>query len=165
MTTWARAGGCAGNNYTFLTQKERDNETGLDYFLARYYSSTQGRFTSADAPFADQVESDPQSWNLYAYVRNNPLRFIDLAGDAHYEKDGNWVGDKDGEYDKDLQACWISDKSRELGGYWDFGGNHAPVLVLPPSGMFVLEGGATTLPVGPLSECKRQPRHLSILTV
>jgi hypothetical protein len=38
-----RAGGCAGFNYPFLTQKERDNETGLDYFLARYYLSTQGR--------------------------------------------------------------------------------------------------------------------------
>jgi RHS repeat-associated protein len=35
-----------------FTQKERDIETGLDYFGARYYSSTQGRFTSADEPFA-----------------------------------------------------------------------------------------------------------------
>jgi RHS repeat-associated protein len=35
-------------NYPFLTTKERDNETGLDYFLARYYSSTQGRFTGVD---------------------------------------------------------------------------------------------------------------------
>ena len=31
-----------------FTQKERDNETGLDYFGARYYASTQGRFTSTD---------------------------------------------------------------------------------------------------------------------
>lgn len=38
----------ASSNYPFLTLKERDNETGLDYFLARYYSSTQGRFTSPD---------------------------------------------------------------------------------------------------------------------
>ncbi|HEV8370417.1 MAG TPA: RHS repeat-associated core domain-containing protein [Pyrinomonadaceae bacterium] len=38
----------AGLNYPFLTSKERDNETGLDYFLARYYSSAMGRFTSPD---------------------------------------------------------------------------------------------------------------------
>jgi RHS repeat-associated protein len=37
-----------GFHYPFLTLKERDIETGLDYFLARYYSSTQGRFTSPD---------------------------------------------------------------------------------------------------------------------
>ena len=63
-----------------FTLKERDNETGLDYFLARYYSSTQGRFTSTDEPFADQHLNDPQSWNLYVYTRNNPLRYIDPTG-------------------------------------------------------------------------------------
>lgn len=60
--------------------KERDAETGLDYFLARYYSSVQGRFTSPDELLADQREDDPQSWNLYSYVRNSPLVFIDPFG-------------------------------------------------------------------------------------
>jgi len=55
-------------------------ETGLDYFGARYFSSAQGRFTSPDAPFADQHPEDPQSWNLYGYVRNNPLRLTDPTG-------------------------------------------------------------------------------------
>jgi RHS repeat-associated protein len=64
------------------TGKERDAETGLDYFGARYVSSAQGRFTSPDAPFADQHVEDPQSWNLYAYVRNNPLRYVDPTGNA-----------------------------------------------------------------------------------
>ncbi len=63
-----------------FTQKERDNETGLDYFKARYYSSAQGRFTSADAPFADQRQTDPSSWNSYAYVRNNPCTRTDPNG-------------------------------------------------------------------------------------
>ncbi len=63
-----------------FTSKERDAETGLDFFLARYYSGAQGRFTSPDAPLADQDPRDPQSWNLYGYVRNNPLRFTDPTG-------------------------------------------------------------------------------------
>jgi RHS repeat-associated protein len=62
------------------TGKERDAETGLDFFGARYFSGAQGRFSSADEPFADQNPEDPQSWNLYSYVRNNPLRFTDLDG-------------------------------------------------------------------------------------
>jgi RHS repeat-associated protein len=64
------------------TGKERDAETGLDYFGARYMSSAQGRFTSPDKPFADQHPEDPQSWNLYAYVRNSPLAHVDTDGQA-----------------------------------------------------------------------------------
>jgi RHS repeat-associated protein len=76
-------------NYPFLTQKERDIETGLDYFGARYFASTQGRFTSADEPFADQSEDDPQSWNLYSYVGNNPLSFTDPFGLWKWVDPGN----------------------------------------------------------------------------
>jgi RHS repeat-associated protein len=63
-----------------FTLKERDNETGLDYFLARYYASTQGRFTSADPANAIPIKRDPQSWNGYAHARNNPLLYIDPDG-------------------------------------------------------------------------------------
>lgn len=62
--------------------KERDAETGLDYFGARYMSAAQGRFTSPDSPLIDQYPEDPQSWNLYAYVRNRPLTLIDADGKA-----------------------------------------------------------------------------------
>jgi RHS repeat-associated protein len=60
--------------------KERDTETGLDYFLARYYSNTQGRFISVDPENAGAVPDDPQSWNSYAYARNNPVVFSDPDG-------------------------------------------------------------------------------------
>jgi predicted secreted Zn-dependent protease len=40
-----------------------------------------GRFMSPDKPFADQHSGAPQSWNLYSYTRNNPLRFIDDDGE------------------------------------------------------------------------------------
>jgi len=56
-------------------------ETGLDYFGARYFSGAQGRFTSPDPIWvkADRLV-DPQRLNLYAYGRNNPLRFTDPTG-------------------------------------------------------------------------------------
>ena len=63
-----------------FTGKERDNESGLDYFQARYFSGAGGRFTSADLPFADQHVENPQSWNLYSYTRNSPLKYVDRTG-------------------------------------------------------------------------------------
>jgi hypothetical protein len=45
-------------------------------------SGAQGRFTSADEPLVDQHPSDPQSWSLYGFVRNNPLRYVDPEGRA-----------------------------------------------------------------------------------
>jgi RHS repeat-associated protein len=70
-----------------FTQKERDIETGLDFSEARYYASTQGRFTSADDFLNDTSPVDPASWNLYAYVRNNPLRYTDPTGELIYAGD------------------------------------------------------------------------------
>ena len=70
-----------------FTGKLRDDvaESGLDYFGARYYSGAQGRFTTPDwsttpqpVPYANL--SDPQSLNLYSYVRNNPLSNVDADG-------------------------------------------------------------------------------------
>jgi RHS repeat-associated protein len=64
-----------------FTGKERDNETGLDYFLARFYSSVQGRFTGVDTAKIKQKNLiNPQELNRYAYVNNNPLNSIDPDG-------------------------------------------------------------------------------------
>jgi RHS repeat-associated protein len=64
-----------------FTGKERDAETGLDYFGARYYASRTGRFTTVDpVVLLDAAFRDPQLWNRYAYVRNNPLRYTDPDG-------------------------------------------------------------------------------------
>jgi RHS repeat-associated protein len=73
---------------TRFTGKERDAETGLDYFGARYFSGAQERFTSPDpvdhpskSSFGyDGFLAEPQRWNLYAYALNNPLRYIDENG-------------------------------------------------------------------------------------
>jgi RHS repeat-associated protein len=70
-----------------FTGKERDAETGLDYFEARYLSSAQGRFTSTDPVISGpHILNDPQNWNLYAYARNNPLRFTDPTGEIIEEQ-------------------------------------------------------------------------------
>lgn len=61
-----------------FTGQQRDQETGLDYFGARYYSSGTGRFTSADTLIGSIA--NPQTLNLYAYTLNNPLRYIDPTG-------------------------------------------------------------------------------------
>ena len=61
-----------------FTGYERDDETGLDFAQARYYSNVQGRFTSIDSgPF---TPADPQNFNRYVYVQNNPLKFRDPSG-------------------------------------------------------------------------------------
>jgi RHS repeat-associated protein len=70
----------SGNHYKF-TGKERDTESGLDNFGARYNSSSVGRFMSPDPiSVMKQRFTDPQQWNLYPYVRNSPLRFTDPTG-------------------------------------------------------------------------------------
>ena len=77
-----------GSNCTsgyFYTGKERDTESGNDYFGARYYASSMGRFLSPDwsakvepVPYAKL--DNPQSLNLYSYVGNNPLSRVDKDG-------------------------------------------------------------------------------------
>lgn len=81
-----------------FTGKERDPESNLDYFIARYYSSGQGRFLSPDefaggpvdafssndplppGPLPYAVIANPQSLNKYSYTWNNPLRYTDPDG-------------------------------------------------------------------------------------
>jgi RHS repeat-associated protein len=80
-------------NASRYTGKERDAESGNDYFEARYYASSIGRWMSPDwsakeepVPYAKL--NDPQSLNLYQYVGNNPLRFDDPDGhEAGYQYD------------------------------------------------------------------------------
>jgi RHS repeat-associated protein len=62
------------------TAKERDSESGLDYFGARYYGSALGRYTSPDPSNAGARIHNPQSWNMYGYTLNNPLRYVDPTG-------------------------------------------------------------------------------------
>jgi len=66
-------------NYKF-TGKERDTESSLDYFGARYYASSMGRFMSTDPAFESEILELPQTWNRYSYVYNRPLFATDPDG-------------------------------------------------------------------------------------
>ena len=64
-----------------FTGKEHDAETGNDYFGARYFNSGMGRWLSPDPKmFSPQRMIDPQQWNMYSYVRNNPIIAVDPDG-------------------------------------------------------------------------------------
>jgi RHS repeat-associated protein len=101
------------NNYKF-TGKERDAESGLDNFDFRYYSSSLGRFMKPDQPLLWWDQNDPQTLNLYSYVRNNPLSGIDPDGhDCVYLNDaGNGVESID--HNSSAGEC----TGNNNGGYW-----------------------------------------------
>ena len=82
---------------SLFTGKERDAETGLDYFGARYYGSNIGRFSSADPLLGSLNPADPQTLNRYSYVMNHPLALVD--------PDGLWAVDRDFSYCKDDAKC------------------------------------------------------------
>jgi RHS repeat-associated protein len=88
-TTWG------GPDY--LTAKytgaERDAESGFDYLSARYHAGMQGRFLSADPGNAGADLGNPQSWNGYSYVLDNPLANIDPTGLSCVILDNGTQGD------------------------------------------------------------------------
>ncbi|PYT63032.1 MAG: hypothetical protein DMG35_05490 [Acidobacteria bacterium] len=88
----------SGNSYKF-TGKERDPESALDDFDARYYSSSMGRFMTPDwsassnpdpVPYADL--HNPQSLNLYSYTKNDPTTETDPNGHCDIDNEHhNWL--------------------------------------------------------------------------
>jgi RHS repeat-associated protein len=84
-----------------FTAKEPDQESGLDYFESRYFGSALGRFASPDVMMGKpEWLVDPQRWNRYAYVRNNPLKHVDPSGEdlVIYYSLGRDVSDEDREW-------------------------------------------------------------------
>ena len=86
------SGGTDATEHHF-TGKERDAESGNDYFGARYYGSSMGRFMSPDwsakqEPVPYSSLTNPQTLNLYAYVGNNPLTGLDPDGHAPLDCSG-----------------------------------------------------------------------------
>jgi RHS repeat-associated protein len=104
------------------TGKERDAESGLDYFGARYYSSTMGRFSSPDPSglyYADL--SNPQSFNLYSYALNNPLKNTDPTGMYCYYGSTEYDVSDDSQYDfhSSVSECTATDENGNTGTWVD----------------------------------------------
>jgi RHS repeat-associated protein len=101
------------------TGKERDTESGLDYFEARYYGSSMGRFSSPDpSGLLAANPADPQSWNMYAYARNNPLINIDPTGlDCVYYNDAG-TGLDSGPGKDPIDHNSSSGECKGTGGNW-----------------------------------------------
>jgi RHS repeat-associated protein len=99
-------------HYKF-TGQERDAESGLDYFEARHFTSSLGRFMVPDpAGILAADPAAPQSWNLYAYVLNNPLNAIDPFG--------LWCVWEDGSHDDGPEDGGTKEKDCvDQGGHWD----------------------------------------------
>lgn len=85
--------GCTttGSSSWIYTSYERDTESGNDYALARSYANTQGRFLSPD-PLEGHA-GDPQSWNRYAYVENDPINLSDPSGQGFWTNLGFAIAD------------------------------------------------------------------------
>lgn len=83
------------------TGKELDEDTGLYYYGARYYDSEIGRFVSADK--ISRRVYDPQSLNRYAYGRDNPFKYVDIAGRQYVSTTSP---------DNDLDSLWYVDPAR-----------------------------------------------------
>src|SRR6266508_2126500 len=109
--------------------KEHDIETGFDYFIARYYSSVQGRFTSVDPGNAGAEMEYPQAWNGYSYAINNPLTYSDPDGLKVKVCDSN--GNCTEISDADATKYLFNNKYQQQSGYrldgkggvFDTGGN------------------------------------------
>jgi RHS repeat-associated protein len=99
-------GTCGDISPRHFTGKERDSESGLDNFGARYDSSSMGRFMSPDDTEAEDHAGDPQGLNLYSYVRGNPTNATDpdghdcvlVSGNNVYVKPGSCSGINGGTY-------------------------------------------------------------------
>ena len=136
----AYSSGSDPNHYKF-TGKERDTESGLDNFGARYFTSGLGRFMTPDwavrptaVPYA--LFGDPQSLNLYTYVRNDPVTRADADGhecpeaqrcnkkgadtQSSAEEAGLYNGTAEG---KNQDAQNTKAQNTSSGGFWEKLGN------------------------------------------
>jgi RHS repeat-associated protein len=176
---------------TEFTSKERDAETGLDFFGARYFSSAQGRFTSADPLLASGNPKDPQSWNRYAYGFNNPLRFIDpngfcsapavnggetgvcvdlyiaaprINGLGHGDNRGPAPDDKSATYRQELQLAINPEKSTVRVVKDDPGISRASIIRIPDSPFDISIGhkGSSSTTVSPVTVDKQGNAHFAV---
>ncbi len=130
---WAGRGSLWGSTTDVdmkFTGQVRDNETGEDYFNARYLYSQQLRFMSVDPGNAGADVTNPQSWNGYGYVLGNPLVLVDPSG-------RNWITDG-------LTSLWNL-LNGSSGCSADFCGGTTQINDVDTSGISIVAGLVTSL--------------------
>jgi len=152
-TRWTS--GTLPTKYTYTGQYSNVADFGLMYYNARWYDSTTSRFSQADTIIPNP--GDPQSWDRYAYVRNNPTGRIDPTG--HMDDDGDGGGCESAECRRNartqFQKRHISNRPQHfilICGVWD-GGNCSGEQRLSPYMRF---GNTSIYDVddcGPKSNC------------
>jgi RHS repeat-associated protein len=75
-----------------FTGQIRDQETGMDYFNARYFNAALGRFTSPDPGNAGADPANPQTWNGYGYLNGNPMNAVDPSGMTTCSQSNSYCG-------------------------------------------------------------------------
>lgn len=100
-----------------FTGHERDGDTGNDYMMARYYSSSLDRFLSIDPSRKSVSLTSPHTWNRYSYARNNPVSRIDADGrtdiyvgganDSIIQQVMGYVNDHPGGPGRDVKAFYF----------------------------------------------------------
>ena len=129
-----------GREALLFTGQERDYDTGLDYFGARYYRAGLGRFTTPDPGHVNGTVDDAQSWNAYAYARSSPLRYTDpdgrtyrvcaRGGDCSYVSDASWegaMGNAGRAYLFRHGSMWAL-----VDGHWSYAGTYEQISVDSP---------------------------------
>ncbi len=119
-----------------FTGYERDDEIEEDFAEARYYNYKLGKFNSSDPLMASAVVNDPQSWNRYSYVGNNPLNFTDSTGMRKDDND-NCPDGKICNYDENGKITDIQDDTNPIRVFISVVG--AVVYEIPKRTTYVIE--------------------------
>ena len=106
-----------------FTGYEKDTETDLDFAEARMYQNKHGRFTAVDPLMASASPGNPQTFNRYTYVGNNPVNMVDpsgLCGTTPGSTDGTpciWLRSNGGIYSSVSQAEYDKGKTTTFDGF------------------------------------------------
>ena len=120
-----------------FTGYERDNETNLDYAKARMFGSGLGRFTSLDPLMASAKRINPQTFNRYSYVLNNPFRLVDPSGMSPCPPNETCWIDEDGTEYLDSEPIKVENAKNSVPGCGDVPCEQAQNPQNPPVAGFV----------------------------
>ncbi|HKV04434.1 MAG TPA: RHS repeat-associated core domain-containing protein [Candidatus Acidoferrales bacterium] len=159
------------------TTYERDSESGNDYATARYYVNRLGRFNALD-PVGGSAD-DPQSLDLYTYVRNDAENMLDPSGQQAMQMglgsplgNTNWYmfgNDPASLFNQlDIRVRFVDNFNisphMTNAAYWEYLGDPQTSLVLNSEGYFVLRASTTVLTGSLLSVASWWRRTVTFVT-